>query len=134
MSRVAGVKESQVTCPVLTAPTVLMDTWESERNGKQGGLMRDLRLRIPVFHQPPCTRYQRAHRKDWRCLSLKCMSTSCLFPFQNAYVPVKNSASGLCPDIWGNQIPLGREGTGKQREEIDCKELSSRTVGSCKVP
>lgn len=34
MSHVAGVKESRVTCPVLTAPMVLMDTWESERKGK----------------------------------------------------------------------------------------------------
>lgn len=32
--------------PVLTAPMLLMDTWEGERNGRRGGLMWDLGLRI----------------------------------------------------------------------------------------
>lgn len=49
MSHVAAVKESQVTCSVLTVPMLLMNTWESERNGRQGRLMRDPRLRISVF-------------------------------------------------------------------------------------
>lgn len=34
---------------MLTAPMLLMDTWEGERNGRPGGLMQDLRLRISDF-------------------------------------------------------------------------------------